>query len=280
MKHNKYKNTGLIFELLTNRITSDIINGKNSEAINILKKYYSKGEILKEHKLYQKLIQSQALNESKADIMISSVLSLSERINRYKLKQEKYELLREIKEKYGIEEFFSYKVPKYKIYASVYNLFEHHISSKYVNPNEVINNRITLMEHITKPIINKEKIEDKIIEEYCKEDKKTQNILSSMLVEKFNQKYNILTSNQKEILREYITNPGDDTLVKYYNNKISLYKSSLNGITKSLTDNILKVRLNEVLLSMKLINKKEDLTDDKILGLMQIDELIDELHRS
>lgn len=280
MKHNKYKNTGLIFELLTNRITSDIINGKNSEAINILKKYYSKGEILKEHKLYQKLIQSQALNESKADIMISSVLSLSERINRYKLKQEKYELLREIKEKYGIEEFFSYKVPKYKIYASVYNLFEHHISSKYVNPNEVINNRITLMEHITKPIINKEKIEDKIIEEYCKEDKKTQNILSSMLVEKFNQKYNILTSNQKEILREYITNPGDDTLVKYYNNKISLYKSSLNEITKSLTDNILKVRLNEVLLSMKLINKKEDLTDDKILGLMQIDELIDELHRS
>ena len=97
MKHNKYKNTGLIFELLTNRITSDIINGKNSEAINILKKYYSKGEILKEYKLYQKLIQSQALNESKADIMISSVLSLSERINRYKLKQEKYELLREIK---------------------------------------------------------------------------------------------------------------------------------------------------------------------------------------
>ena len=101
-----------------------------------------------------------------------------------------------------------------------------------------------------------------------------------MLVEKFNQKYNILTSNQKEILREYITNPGDDTLMKYYNNKISLYKSSLNEITKSLTDNILKVRLNEVLLSMKLINKKEDLTDDKILGLMQIDELIDELHRS
>lgn len=280
MKHNKYKNTGLIFELLTNRITSDILEGKHSEAIQILKKYYSKGELLKEHKLYQKLIQSQSLNESKADIMISSVLSLSEKINRYKLKQEKYELLREIKEKYGLEEFFNYKVPKYKIYASVYNLFENHISSKYVNPTEIINNRITLMEHITKPTINKEKVENKIIDEYCKEDKKTQNILSSILIEKFNNKYSSLSTNQKEILREYITHTGDNSLKQYYNSKISSYKTTLNSIIGSLENNILQVKLNEVLISMKNINDKEDLNDDKILGLMQIDELINELQKS
>ena len=45
IKHSKYKNTGILFELLVRQIASDTVSGKDSAAINLVKKYFSKSEI-------------------------------------------------------------------------------------------------------------------------------------------------------------------------------------------------------------------------------------------
>ena len=51
IKHSKYKNTGLLFELLVRQITADTLNGGSSPSLNILKKSFANTELGKEYKL-------------------------------------------------------------------------------------------------------------------------------------------------------------------------------------------------------------------------------------
>ena len=53
IKHSKYKNTGILFELLVRQITADTLSNTESPAINILKKYFTKTELGREYKLYE-----------------------------------------------------------------------------------------------------------------------------------------------------------------------------------------------------------------------------------
>ena len=41
VKHSKYKNTGILFELLTRQLTSETIAGNSPKSLNILKKYFN-----------------------------------------------------------------------------------------------------------------------------------------------------------------------------------------------------------------------------------------------
>ena len=45
IKHSKYKNTGILFELLVRQITADTLKGVDSPAINLLKENFVKSEL-------------------------------------------------------------------------------------------------------------------------------------------------------------------------------------------------------------------------------------------
>ena len=49
VKHSKYKNTGILFELLTRQLTSDTITGNQTKSLSFLKKHFnSKTELIKD----------------------------------------------------------------------------------------------------------------------------------------------------------------------------------------------------------------------------------------
>ena len=148
IKHSKFKNTGILFELLVRQIASDTVSGKDSAAIGLVRKYFSKSELTKEHKLYQALINSKALTEGKAESLINATLEISARLNRTALRKEKYNLIKDIRESYSIEEFFKSKINNYTQYAAAYSLIEAHSSLEFVEPAQVIENKVTLLEHI------------------------------------------------------------------------------------------------------------------------------------
>jgi hypothetical protein len=275
IKHSKFKNTGLLFELLVRQITSDTLEGKNSTAINILKKYFVNTELGKEYKLYEQLGAYKNLTEAKAEMVINTLVETSTKLKRTEIRKQKYNLVREIKENYNVENFFKAKVGNYKVFAALNNLIENQSSEK-VAPETVINNKITLLEHLTKaPAVVQS---DELLEEYKGYSKDLRILTYKMLLDKFNEKYDHLTTQQKEVLREVVTAVDNtDKLKHYYNTKIVEVQGLLEAKTAKLEDEVLKIKLTEVLKYVQPLGKTEKVTNDCIINLLQYYELLNEL---
>ena len=278
IKHSKFKNTGILFELLVRQVASDTVSGKDSAAINIIRKYFSKSELTKEHKLYQALINSKALTEGKAESLINATLEISSRLNRSALRKEKYNIIKDIRESYDLEEFFKSKINNYSQYAAAFNLIEAHNSLEFVEPSHVIENKVTLLEHITRAEINKEDVKDRVMEEYMSMDKGTRILAYKTLLERFNSKYSNMSNTQKSVLKEYINNISNTVkLREFVNNHFAAIRAELNQLNKSVTDKTTQIKLSEVVNLLKPLDKNQNVKDDNIIALLQFHELIAEL---
>jgi hypothetical protein len=278
LKHNKFKNTGILFELLTRQITADVMSNKDSAAVGIVKKYFSRGEIGKEYKLYQALTKATSLSESKAESIINSTIRLAERINRTALRKEKYNLIKEIKATYDLEEFFKAKIHNYKAHASIYNLIEAQVTSEFIDPSFVVDNKVTLLEFLTKQDIDKDKIENQVMAEYAGQDKATRSLISKIMIEKFNEKYSNLLPEQRDVLRTYINNISNTvSLREYVNKSFDFVKISLAELKTKVSDQRTQIKLNELASIIKPLDKNESVKDEDILNLLQFHELIHEI---
>jgi hypothetical protein len=278
LKHNKFKNTGILFELLTRQITADIMSNKESAAVDIVKKYFSRGELSKEYKLYQTLTKAIALSEVKAESIINATIKLSERLNRSNLRKEKYNLIKEIKEHYDLEEFFKAKIHNYKAYAAVYNLIEAHISTEFIEPSFIVENKVTLLEFLTQQDVNKNKVEDQVMLEYASQDKATRALISKIMIDKFNEKYANLLPEQREVLKTYINKISNTvSLREYINNSFENIKKSLMELQDKVTDQRTQIKLKELSSIIKPLDKNESVKDEDILNILQFHELIHEI---
>ena len=278
LKHNKFKNTGILFELLTRQITADIMSNKESAAVDIVKNYFSRGELAKEYKLYQALTKANALSEIKAETVLSSTIKLSERLNRTSLRKEKYNLIKEIKKHYDLEEFFKAKIHNYKAYAAVYNLIEAQISSEFIEPTFVIENKVTLLEFLTKQNVDKNKVEDQVMTEYAAQDKNTRALISKIMIEKFNEKYANLLPEQRDVLKIYINKISNTVSLRdYVNESFANIKNTLTELNDKVVDQRTQIKLKELQSIIKPIDKNESVKDEDILNLLQFHELIHEI---
>jgi hypothetical protein len=274
-KHSKYKNTGLLFELLVRQITADTMNDTNSPATKTLKKYFVNTELGKEYKLYEQLSNFQNLSETKSEIVISSLLEAAAKLNRTEVKKQRYNLIKEIKNNYDVEKFFKVKVTNYKIYAALNNLIENQNNSK-ITPEDTINNKITILEHLVKaPTLV---AEDALMEEYKAYPKDIKILTYRIMLEKFNEKYDHFSLEQKSILREVITSiDSTSKLREYYNNKIVEVREVLTQKANADVDEVLKIKLLEVLKYINPVTKTKTVTNDNIVNLLQYYELINNL---
>jgi hypothetical protein len=278
IKHSKFKNTGILFELLVRQIASDTVSGKDSAAVGLVKKYFSKSQLAKEHKLYQALVSTKALTEGKAESLINATLEISSRLNRSALRKEKYNLIKDIREAYDLEEFFKSKINNYTQYAAAYNLIEAHNSLEFVEPSHVIENKITLLEHITRKEVNKTDVKDRVLEEYAKMDKGTRILAYKMLLEKFNEKYGDMTPAQKTVLKEYINNISNTVKLREFVNESHVaIKAQIAELSKTVVDKTIQIKLNEVATLLKPLEKNQSVKDDNIIALLQFHQLIEEL---
>ena len=278
IKHNKFRNTGILFELLVRQVASDTVSGKDSASINLIRKYFSKSELAKEHKLYQALVGSKALTEGKAESLINATLEISSRLNRSALRKEKYNIIKDIREHYDLEEFFKSKINNYSQYAAAFNLIEAHNSLEFVEPSQVIENKVTLLEHITRTEVNKENVKDRVMEEYTAMDKGTRILVYKTLLERFNSKYDNMSNSQKSVLKEYINNISNTVrLREFVSNHFTAIKAELNSLSKTVADKTTQIKLNEVVHLLKPLDKNQNVKDDNIIALLQFHQLIAEI---
>mgnify|MGYP003633861032 FL=1 len=273
VKHSKYKNTGILFELLTRQITSDTISGGSNKALSILKKYFnSKSELLKEYKIYNALSTKSYSDENKATILVNTLVEAHTKLNRSQLRREKYNLIKELKSTYDLNDFFKAKITNYKTMASIYNLTENIDAT----PLSIVDSKVQLIEHITKPI---EKVKKNVVmEKYNHEDKNTRLLTQKILLEKFNDKYKGLGENQKILLQEYVNSVSNSPSLKtYINSEIKEVKKQLTQYANTVTDQVVKIKINEAQNLIKPLCKKSSVHDDNVSNLLNYYELVNEL---
>jgi len=273
VKHSKYKNTGILFELLTRQLTSDTITGNQSKSLSFLKKHFnSKTELLKEYKIYHTLATQKYNKDSQATMLIETLLEAHRKLNKSQLRREKYNLIKEIKRTYNVNNFFKAKITDYKIMASIFNLIE----NKEATPLSIVNSKVTLLEHITEK--NTPIKKDVVLENFNKQDKDTRLLTYKVLLEKFNNKYSNLQENQKTLLKEYVNSVTNSPALKsYINQEIKEVKKDLTKYTKKVKDKAIAIKLNETKEMIKPLCKKSSIHDDNVTNLLNYYELVNEL---
>jgi len=282
IKHSKYKNTGLIFELLIRKITAETLSESKSNAINILRSNFTNTELGKEYKLYETVFKNSTLSETKADILLNTILESSKKLNRTKLKREKYNLINEIKKYYDLDDFFKTKISNYKGYAALYTLIEAYSDDeKLIDTDDIINNKFTILETISNKTPDKKEVKDKLMEEFSKEDRDTKILTYRIMLEKFNGKYANLNENQKKVLQTYITSVDSTSRLRDFHNKTVVeIKEELTKKSRKIKDKATRIKINEIINLIKEIPKGTFIKNDDIVNLLQYYSLMEEIDKT
>jgi len=282
VKHSKFKNTGILFELLVRQITLEILNGDTTEkAKGIVKEFFSaKTELNKELRLYELLLKEKYNSETRAEKFIDTINEAHNRIDQKKLQREKYNLVKKINESFNMDDFLSSPISNYRVLASIYKVFESKKMEDY-DVKDVFNSKITLIENITsKPstLVEKKQDSNQIVETYKKQDKDLRLLTYKILVETFNKKYSNLNENQKELLKQYINNLSNTTGFKSYIEKqIPSIVSELKTLSKSINDKVTQIKLSETISVLNKTKIGKVVSDNHVSSIMMSYELIKEL---
>ena len=277
MKHSKYKNTGILFELLVRQIATDTLNNKDSKATSIIKEHFGKNsDLAKELRLYQSALKESFSTEYKASEFLNIVLKERGKLTETTLNKQKYNLIKDIKKTFVLEDFFKYRVSNYKENASIYKLFEYVTID---NPKEYVECKSTLMEHLTGNSIDSNKISTVVNEEYAKQPREIRLLAWKMLVENFNTKYTGLSEKQRNILKEYINSVDNSEKLKNF------VIRECNTLTKNIktikiTDKVTNIKINEVVRLVSKLKNAKTITESQILSLLRYNELLDELKKA
>lgn len=278
--HSKYKNTGILFELLTRQVTADTLNGrKNSPALNIIREFFlSSAELGKELQLYKALLEASRLSEVKALKFIEIVLEQRQKLSTRRLNEQKYHLVKAIKNAYPLKEFLQSKIPNYTAYASVYKLFLAEAGS--VVPStvaDITKSRFTIVEHMTVTSETKEKNRT-LVESFKAEQEDLRLLTYRILVDNFNEKYKDVDANQRTLLREYINNVSNtNSLREYINSEVPRVKKEIKSRIRDIDDKVIRIKLDEVVKQLDTIKKGRTVRDNQVTALMIGYEIIKEI---
>ena len=276
-KHSKLRNTGLLFEFLLRQVTGDVLNKKKeSPALKIIKSQFNEHtEMGRELALYNMLVTKKFKSDKKADFFLSEVIRQRGKLNNTSLRREKYNVIASIKEHYSVNQLFSSKVPNYKLFASIYKLFE---GISELDADEKTESYFIIIENVT---TLKSKKESSYIPEDFK-DKDLRILSYKTLLEKFNKKYTNLSDEQKKVLKEYISNISNtNNFSIFVETQIPKLKKKLNGKVKKVKDKVLKIKLQEAIncVDKFCLNESKQTDDNSVVQLLRYYELDKELNK-
>jgi hypothetical protein len=279
LKHSKIKNTGILFELLTRQITADVLAGKSTKSVGILKKYFNENtELGKELELYKLLSEKNYTSEAKATDLLNVVIKQRQKLSNSNLRREKYNLISSIKENYSVDDFFSGRIPNYRLLASIYNVFQSETTNKKFKADHIVNSKFTVLENITHKKIDDKQIKAKVLKEYNKEDKDLRLLAYQILVDKFNSKYKNLNESQKKLLKNYINNISNtNSLREYVDIEVTKIKKQLEKHLPKVNDKITSIKLTEAIAQVENLTKGKIVNEKQVLTLMRYYELIKEI---
>mgnify|MGYP000045988066 CR=1 FL=1 len=278
-KHSKFKNAGILFELLTRQITSDILAGRDeSFTKNLMFKYFHESkELGKEAQLYNFILQQSSKDENSADRILTVVLQTRSKLDERELNKQKYNIIKEIKEKYNIDEFLKNKIPNYKLYASVYKLFENQTDQEVkFDMTEILESREYVVENLTK----EKKSGEESLDVYGSQSADVRLLAYKFLIENFNTKYSNLLPSQKKLLKEYITNISNSSkFTKFVNEEYKRVSVILKENLQTINSDIVKIKITEVVNQFSNKNVTGVVKENQLNTLLNAYELVEEIEK-
>ena len=284
LKHSKFRNAGILFELLVRQVTADILNGSaDSKANVILRKYFSEStELGKENRLYRIIMEDKVKDQTAADRLLESILKTRGKLDEKALIRQKYELIKEIKNTYPIDDFLNGSISNYKLLASIYKIFEDTVHILDCDPREVFRARSCIVESMvvgktpTRLISEEEK--KNLIQVYQQQNEDVRLLAYKLLVDSFNEKYKGLDEKQKVLIREYINNISNtNSLRTYINQEIPVVIKKINELKTGVKNEVIKIKLNETANQLEKISRGTLVKESHVTSLLLSYELIKEL---
>jgi len=248
-------------------------------------KYFKENtELGKEWQLYSALLSHKLNEESKAERFLTVITDARKKLSNRKLAEEKYQLIKEIKDTYPLDDLFKAPIRNYRMLASIYKVFEDGVSGNVrFNINEVFVAKTCIVEHVVdKPkSVLKETEDEQLIDCYRRQNSETRLLAYELLLEKLNTKYStVLDDDQKSILREYIYNIANtNSLGNFVKEKVSAVKTQLTEVVKKIEDNVARIKVTEVVHQLNKVNPDKIVKDNQIMVLLLSYELLKECRK-
>ena len=275
LKHSKYKNTGILFELLVRKLTSETLSSNKSVTIDIIKKYFGKNtELSKELHLYNSLIKEQFRSEALGLDYIRTIKATHDTLNQNVLKRQRYNLIKEISEKFVFDNMAKTHVTNYKVLASAYMIFEY---AETDNPKQLMECKSAI---IANGLQGKKLVErkDPVIESFESQTKDIRLLTYKLIIDKFNEKYSGLDESQKQLLNKYIVNVNDTVALKdYIQSIIPKIKTQLSEHANQITDKATKIKVNKLSEMLCTVENMKTIKESHVLSLLRYFDLIREL---
>jgi hypothetical protein len=276
LKHSKYKNTGILFEMLVRKLTSETLTSDKSVTIDIIKKYFGKNtELSKELQLYNLLVKEQFKSEARALDYIRTIKEAHKRLNKTQLSRQRYNLVKEISDNFIFDNISKIHINNYKVLASIYMLFEYEETD---NPKQLLECKNVIVDHSMlsekRPVLK-----DIVMETYTKQEKDMRLLTYKILVDKFNSKYSVLSESQKQLLNKYITHVNDtSTLKEYIKSIIPKIKLQLSEHVSKIEDDVTKIKVSKLSEMLCNVETMKTIKESHILSLLRYFDLVDELN--
>lgn len=286
LKHSKYKNAGILFELLVRQVTADILNGQeDSKANNILRNYFSEStELGKENRLYRIIMEEKTKDQSSADRLLETIIKTRRKLDERALNLQKYNLIKEIRSNYPLDDFLKGSISNYKLLASIYKIFEESVNAVECDPREIFNARNCIVESIAAAktptrLVNEDEKKD-LVKVYQQQNEDVRLLAYKLLVDSFNEKYKGLDDKQKILIREYINNISNtNSLRQYINEEVPLVRQEISELKSKVNNEVVRIKLDETLNQLDKVSKGTLVKENQIMALMLSYELIKELRQ-
>jgi hypothetical protein len=242
--------------------------------------FHPKSELGKELQLYRVFFNTPHLSEGKALNMLDLIVARRKSLNEKVLSIQKFNLIRDIKEHTDLKHFLNGRVPSYKVYASLYKLFEG--TDDVMELNDMVRSRFLVTEHLCGNLKEEQMLKESSYTDSLRgEDKEIRFLSYKILLEKFNTKYQDLNEHQKKLLRQYINKGTDiEPFKQYLSEQAKSVATTLQLLQRSVTNKVTKIKLHEVIVQLNTIHKKPTVKENEMTALLIAHQLVDELTRA
>lgn len=268
LKHSKYRNTGLIFELLSRKLVQETLANTQLKALRLITKYFSHSKPLaQELKLYSCLTEGK-LDAQLVERIVDTVEKINEKLDNKLLEAARFSLVRDIKNNYGLDDFFNSRTDNYPKLAAVYKFLNY---KPIDNPIEYVENRNSLVEMVVKG--DKSELSESL-QKWQSQDPDIRKLGFSLAVENFNNKYKNFLPKQKELLKEYIMrDAASESLKTFVVNLITETVKDINSKLSLISDTALKVKITESLPLLNEVKKIPVLKDNHVNAVLKLCQL-------